>query len=110
MPEVREMPHLAERRDAHHVELSRHPGVHEAIRVFYGRTSVSIPPEIIDDELLDTIVLVYKELKDWKLVGEYCKIHTSYDEKVQARAVLMNLARLRRENGGRYPWENQQKQ
>lgn len=104
MPTLKELPAPAKRSDVYHEQLAHHPGIHQAVKAFYGSPNRDVPGEILDDELLDTFVAVYQELGDWALVGEYVRKHTTREDKIQARGVLINLARLKRENGGTYPW------
>lgn len=98
------LPQPVSRRDLEHERFSRDPGVHRAIGVFIG-FGRSVPPEILDDELLDAIATLRLNGLSWEQIGmEFRKKH-GFKGRAQLRAVLMNLSRMRRENGGRLPWE-----
>lgn len=87
-----------------HAWLKSEPGVHETISTVLG-FGRSYPDEIIDDCFIELVRELRFNLGSYKAAGGFLKKTMTRAQRVQARAVLINLSRIRRENGGRLPWE-----
>lgn len=97
------LPRPAARSSAAVAALAASAEVQAVVRGFmgFGRT---LPAEILDESL----VLRIKRAVDFGGVDFAVKFFLFVVPKrtrVQARAVLMNLSKMRRQNGGRLPWE-----
>lgn len=95
-----EMPHPASQ-SAVHRRFSFTPQCREfVIKVCGG----PIPPEIIDEEALDGI---YKYMKTFGMSDgpKRFKEDLPRELRVQLRAVRINVAKLRAQNGGKLPWD-----
>lgn len=99
----KEWPHPALRSGPEMVVLSVDREIHQAISYFLG-FGRSYPPEILDDELL-LIIKEHLQMLGPKGTADYFKSVLSHELRAQCRAVLMNLTKMRRENGGHYPWD-----
>jgi hypothetical protein len=98
----RESPHPAVWQKPETETLARHPLVTDTIKYFLGHGR-SFPPEILDEELVWQIFEVAKSVGSIQ-AGMLYREHTPRELRAQCRAVLMNLSRMRRENGGKLPW------
>lgn len=98
------MPAPAPRSHPRYEVLSRDPKIHEVIGIFLG-FGRSYPPEILDDELLDAIDAALNKCGgDAKAAAQIFLDHTPREDRARCRAVLINLSRMRRENGGKLSW------
>lgn len=100
---MHEMPAKVPRKNSWYEKMSHDPEIHAAVKSFLGFNR-DVPSEIIDDELIDMIWETRMKF-NWtgEQVGKYVKSVATREERAQARAVLMNLSKMKREGG--YPWE-----
>lgn len=102
MEQTLEQPHKAEWTKPETRAMAHHPLVQDTIKYFLGHGR-SFPPEILDEELVWQIFAVAQNLGALG-AAQFYKENTPFSLRAQCRAVLMNLSRMRRENGGYYPW------